>query len=249
MVFRNLRRTGRRRVGIAAAVVVAAVAGVLGVVLQPASSSATTQLAGASAARGGLDHVFVIMLENHSKSSVLGDPNAPYINQLADRYAVAGNYYGVTHPSEPNYVAAISGSNWWVNNDNPANRFDHRNLVDELEAHHKSWTAYMEALPSNALDDYWPSASTPLYASKHNPFVLFTDIRNDPGRLAHVKSYSDFASDLKSGRVAELCLDQPGPVQRHARRRLYGRRGPSGDAVPVWIGEGRPERRRAEAKG
>jgi len=28
----------------------------------------------------------------------------------------------VTHPSEPNYIASISGSNWFTNNDNPANR-------------------------------------------------------------------------------------------------------------------------------
>ena len=44
------------------------------------------------------------------------------------------NYYGVTHPSEPNYVAAISGSNWFINNDNPSNRFNHTNIVDQLEA-------------------------------------------------------------------------------------------------------------------
>ncbi|HLY93463.1 MAG TPA: alkaline phosphatase family protein [Gaiellaceae bacterium] len=72
-------------------------------------------------------HFFVIMLENHSKSSVLGDANAPYISSLAGSYAVAANYFGVTHPSEPNYVAAISGSNWFVNDDNPANRFNHTN--------------------------------------------------------------------------------------------------------------------------
>ena len=90
-----------------------------------------------------LKHIFVIMLENHSQSSVLGNANAPFINSLAQQYAVAANYYGVTHPSEPNYVAAISGSNWFVNDDNPANRFDHTNLVDQLEAAHLTWGAYM----------------------------------------------------------------------------------------------------------
>jgi hypothetical protein len=28
--------------------------------------------------------------------------------------------------------------------------------------------------------DYWPSTTDKLHASKHNPFVLFNDIRNDP---------------------------------------------------------------------
>jgi hypothetical protein len=163
----------------------------------------TVQIAGATGAPdtprvgGDLQHVFVIMLENHSQQSVIGDPNAPYITSLAQNYASADNYYGVTHPSEPNYVAMISGSNWWINNDNPANRFDHTNLVDELEAAHKTWGAYMEAMPAdNKTADFWPSSGNPLYASKHNPFVLFNDIRNDPARMANVKPYTDLAGDL-----------------------------------------------------
>lgn len=146
-----------------------------------------------------LDHVFVIMLENHSKEGVIGDVNAPYITSLADTYSVATHYYGVTHPSLPNYVATLSGSNWDVNNDDPNNRFDHTNLVDSLENAHLTWGAYMEAMPANdKLTDYWPSESTKLYASKHNPFVLFDDIRNDPQRMANVKPYTDLAGDLNS---------------------------------------------------
>jgi hypothetical protein len=85
-----------------------------------------------------LKHIFVIMLENHSQNSVIDDPNAPFITSLAHTYGMAANYFGVTHPSEPNYVAAISGSNWFVNDDNPNNRFDHTSLVDQLEASHHS---------------------------------------------------------------------------------------------------------------
>ncbi|HEY4413212.1 MAG TPA: alkaline phosphatase family protein [Gaiellaceae bacterium] len=143
-------------------------------------------------------HIFVIMLENHSKSSVLGDQNAPYINSLAGSYAVAENYYGVTHPSEPNYVAAISGSNWFINNDDPSNRFNHTNIVDQLEAKKLTWGAYMESMPSvGYTGDFWPSSGNPLYASKHNPFVLFDDIRSNPARLARIKPYTDLATDLQ----------------------------------------------------
>ena len=146
-----------------------------------------------------VQHLFVIMLENHSKSSVLGDANAPYINQLAQTGAVAANYYGVTHPSEPNYVAAISGSNWWINNDDPNNRFDHTNVVDQLEAKKLTWGAYMESMPSAGYTgDYYPDSKNPLYASKHNPFVLFNDIRNNPARLAKIKPYTSLATDLQS---------------------------------------------------
>jgi hypothetical protein len=149
-----------------------------------------------------LDHIFLIMLENHSQSSVIGDVNAPFINSLASQYATAADYYGVTHPSEPNYVAAISGSNWFINNDNPANRYDHTNLVDQLEANHDTWGAYMESMPSvGYLGDFYPSSANPLYASKHNPFVLFDDIRNDPSRLANVKPYTALATDLERERT------------------------------------------------
>ena len=143
-------------------------------------------------------HIFVIMLENHSQSSVIDDSNAPYITSLAHSNAMAANYYGVTHPSEPNYVAAISGSNWFINDDNPNNRFDHTNLVDQLEANKLTWGAYMESMPSAGyLGDYAPSSSQQLYASKHNPFVLFNDIRSDPARLAKIKPYTSFATDLQ----------------------------------------------------
>ncbi|MDA8437090.1 MAG: hypothetical protein M0Z98_14035 [Actinomycetales bacterium] len=152
-----------------------------------------------------LDRAFVIMLENHSQQGVVGDPNAPFITSLARKYGQATQYYGVTHPSEPNYVAAVSGSNWWVNNDNPANRFDHTNIVDSLEASHISWGAYMEAMPADdKLADYWPGRlvedgpTIALYASKHNPFVLFPSVRDNAARMSHVKPYTDLAADLSS---------------------------------------------------
>lgn len=59
----------------------------------------------------GPDHVFVIMMENHGTDQVIGNAaDAPYITSLAQRYNVATNYHGVTHPSLPEYLSAISGS-------------------------------------------------------------------------------------------------------------------------------------------
>jgi hypothetical protein len=165
---------------------------------------------GPKAGGHAFEHVFVIMLENHSQSSVIGDPNAPFITSLAHRYATAANYYGVTHPSEPNYVAAISGSNWGVNDDQPTNRFDHLNIVDLLESNHLTWAAYMESMPSAGFTgDQAPDAKTALYVSKHDPFVLFEDVRSDPARLRHIKPYSQFASDMKSNKVPNYVWISP----------------------------------------
>jgi phosphatidylinositol-3-phosphatase len=56
------------------------------------------------------DHIFFIMMENHPTNQIIGNTaDAPFINQLAKRYSVATNYHGVTHPSLPNYLSAISG--------------------------------------------------------------------------------------------------------------------------------------------
>jgi phosphatidylinositol-3-phosphatase len=200
-------RTSRAKVVAVAAVTSAATALTLG--LSAASGAAVTGGSGGGGQHVQLDRAFIIVLENHSQNSVIGDPNAPFITSLAQKYGEATDYFGVTHPSEPNYVAMISGSNWWINNDKPANRFDHTNLVDELEANHISWGAYMEALPPNPLDDFWPSSSTPLYASKHNPFALFTDIRDNPARVANIKPYTDLAADLNSGHAPRFVFISP----------------------------------------
>src|SRR5665647_1331282 len=64
-----------------------------------------------------LDHVFVIMMENHGYSEILNNPNAPFINQLAKSANTATNYFGVAHPSLTNYLEVVGGSNFGVLND------------------------------------------------------------------------------------------------------------------------------------
>ena len=60
---------------------------------------------------GQFKHIFYIMMENHETNQIFGNTaDAPYINWLASRYAISTDYFGVTHPSLPNYLAAISGN-------------------------------------------------------------------------------------------------------------------------------------------
>ncbi len=68
-----------------------------------------------------LDHVFVIMLENHSYAQIVGNPDAPFINQMlaSGRVNVAANYYGVGHPSFTNYIEVLGGSNFGIRSDSP----------------------------------------------------------------------------------------------------------------------------------
>src|SRR6202045_5353200 len=81
-------------------------------------------------------HVFIIMMENTGFDALIGNPNAPFTNAAAANYGLASNYFGVTHPSQPNYIAATSGSTNGVADDNDTT-IDVPNIVDQLESHAK----------------------------------------------------------------------------------------------------------------
>ena len=200
---------GRRaRFGVAA---VAAAGLALGV---SAAASASPSNTHADAHSAAFDHIFVIMLENHSQSSVIDDANAPYITSLAHTYTMADHYYGVTHPSMPNYIASIAGDNFGLQDDNDQNvvNLDRTNLVDQLEAKGVNWGAYMDTLPANKLDRFGPTvngSTVSLYAKKHNPFVLFDDVKNNPARMAKVKDYTDLGADLNSANAPQFVWISP----------------------------------------
>ncbi len=65
-----------------------------------------------------LDHVWVIMMENHGYGQVVGNPNLPYINDMIGLANTATNYYAVAHPSLTNYLEVVGGSNFGVLSDN-----------------------------------------------------------------------------------------------------------------------------------
>ena len=79
-VFR--RRVGPVRAWIVAAAAVALTTGALAAAGVQSSYGATAGTAQGSGAHPGfgtrLDHVFIIMLENHAADHVIGDANAPY---------------------------------------------------------------------------------------------------------------------------------------------------------------------------
>ena len=65
-----------------------------------------------------LDHVFVIVMENHGFDEIIDNPNAPFINKYAKTANLAINYYAVAHPSLTNYLEIVGGSNFGVHSDN-----------------------------------------------------------------------------------------------------------------------------------
>jgi len=65
-----------------------------------------------------LDHVFVIMMENHAYKQVIGNPNMPFTNQYANSVNSARDYFAVGHPSLTNYLEVVGGSNFGIRDDN-----------------------------------------------------------------------------------------------------------------------------------
>ena len=154
-------------------------------------------------------HVFVIMMENTGFDSLIGNQNAPFINSLAKNYGLATKYFGVTHPSQPNYIAATSGSTNGVADDNDTT-IDVTNIVDQLEAHGKTWKAYMQSLslcPNS--DPAQHACGDQLYERKHNPFVSYADVQSSPARMANIVDFSQFSMDLANNMVPNYSWISP----------------------------------------
>jgi phosphatidylinositol-3-phosphatase len=142
-------------------------------------------------------HVVVIVLENHSFSSVIGSSQAPYLNGLAGQWSLATGYSGVSHPSLPNYLALVGGDTFGVTSDCTDCFVSAPSLPDRLEAAGRTWKAYMEGMPEPCF-----VGSSGLYAQKHDPFVYFDDIRTEAARCDRIVPYSSLAGDFSSAATA-----------------------------------------------
>ncbi len=65
-----------------------------------------------------LDHVWVIVMENHGINQIFQNPYAPFINSWVLKANAATNYYAIAHPSLTNYLEIVGGSNFGVLSDN-----------------------------------------------------------------------------------------------------------------------------------
>ena len=141
-----------------------------------------------------LDHVFVIVMENHAYGQIIGSPYAPYINGLLASGSLLTNYYAVAHPSLPNYLALTGGSTYGIGTDCTTCWISAANIADRVETAGKTWRTYQESMPSACfVGDSYP------YVQKHDPFIYFNDIRTSAARCqSHVVPFSNLSTDLSS---------------------------------------------------
>jgi phosphatidylinositol-3-phosphatase len=156
-------------------------------------------------------------MENEEYSSVIGNPSASYQNQLASRYALAGSYYAVAHPSLPNYLALVAGSTFGVTSDCLPDQCSLpagvTTLAALLDSRGLTWKEYAESMPAPCSQT---ESTDGLYFPKHSPFVYFGSITGDNGTGtpssycdSHVVSFAQFWTDLGAGDLPNFSFVTP----------------------------------------
>jgi hypothetical protein len=171
-----------------------------------------------------LKTVFIILMENHSWSTIQASKSAPYINDtLVKAGGHAEQYFTPKglHPSEPNYIWLEAGTSFGIKDDaDPAqnHQASTEHLVTQLQSAGISWKAYVEDIPGTSC----PLTSSGLYGAKHTPQLFFDDVTdtNNPSSqncIAHVRPFAELATDLSNDTVARynfispnLCHDMHG---------------------------------------
>jgi phosphatidylinositol-3-phosphatase len=155
------------------------------------------------------DHVFLVVLENHSFPQVIGNPSMPYLNGLAAQNALAGNYFANIHPSIGDYFMLTTGE-IESSNDEFSGVVSDDNLVRASAAAGKTWKAYMESIPAQGYigDDVLP------YMKRHNPFAYFTDVSGPDGQhataqAANLVPFSQLAADLSANTLPSFGFIAP----------------------------------------
>jgi len=158
--------------------------------------------------------VFVIVMENNRWSTIKGNTNCPYINNtllpMASHCQAYHSPPGL-HPTLPNYLWLVAGTNFGILDDNPPSinvQYTTNHLACYLDAAGISWKTYQVGLAGLSYPQTnvaWP------YHIAFNPFIYFQNIlTNADYGIAHIRPYEEFAGDLTNQTVARFNLIAPG---------------------------------------
>ena len=136
------------------------------------------------------DHVVVVIEENRGYEQIMDELNInSYIHALAMRGALFTQSYGVTHPSQPNYLALFSGITHGITNNACPNSFDTDNLATRLLDKGLTFASFAESLPE--MGDV--ACISGAYHRKHNPVSNWQGTRVAPELN---KRFADFPQDF-----------------------------------------------------
>ena len=139
---------------------------------------------------------------------MLGNPEAPYFNHLVERGAIATNFYGVTHPSLPNYLALFAGDTFGIAENCTECVVYGPNLATQLSRAGISWRAYMESMPSAC----FTGSGFGRYAKRHNPFAYFPSVMALPKRCSQGRAGDPAPRRPRTPPPAAVRLAHPRPL-------------------------------------
>jgi acid phosphatase len=148
-----------------------------------------------------LDHIVIVVEENRGYSKIIGNPDAPYINSLAQRGVLFTKSYGVTHPSQPNYLALFSGTTRGISSNACPLELKGENLGGELIEKGLSFVSYSESLPEAGYEGCRYGA----YMRKHNPAANWKEL------AAYNQPFTAFPQDFSQLPTVSLVV----PDQRN----------------------------------
>src|SRR5579864_7096584 len=162
------------------------------------------------------DRVVIIVLENTDYERAMEDPN---LTALASQGASFTNFHALFHPSYPNYLAMIAGTDYGLHSRgsylgdkqvNFPNDTAHKTIADRLIAAGLDFKQYAEELPSGTCP--WNISSLHVadkrgnYVRRHVPFLSFREVQEKwCDRVIQVdsgKADNFFVQDAKKGLVA-----------------------------------------------
>ncbi|OAA48110.1 acid phosphatase [Beauveria brongniartii RCEF 3172] len=163
------------------------------------------------------DRLVIIYFENQNYDKSIGDPN---FNWFAKKGILLSNYFAVTHPSQPNYMASIAGDYFGMQNDDfirsPRNI---STVIDLLEYRGISWGHYQEDMPYSGFEGMGfknQQNGKNDYVRKHNPAIMHDSIVHWESRLSQIKnlslvdtSRSVFHKDLKDDKLPQWMFITP----------------------------------------
>ena len=157
-----------------------------------------------AAPAGGKQRVAVVVLENMPYGSVIGNPAAPFLNQLASQNSLATNYFADVHPSIGNYFMMTTGQIITLD-DSFSGTVTADNLAREITGAGKTWKVYAQSLPSVGYTggDQFP------YLRHHNPFSYFSDVQNSSSQASNMVPSSQLATDLSTGSLPDFSFIVP----------------------------------------
>ncbi len=151
------------------------------------------------------EHIAIIMFENKEFGSVIGNSLMPNYNKLAREYTLLTQYYAVTHPSLPNYIAFIGGDTFGIDSNCNDCFINAPSLPDYVEASGRTWKTYQEDMPSPCF-----LGDKGNYVQKHNPFIYFDPIRLDAERCEqNIVPLTALQTDLEAGTLPNFSFIKP----------------------------------------